>query len=410
MLTTHQQTTISYKIYTPRLQFIRRGSLFAPTLCKKTTRMDKITIYQFTDPTCIWCWGNEPTLRALDYLYGNKIDIEFIMGGLVEDINTLFDTDGNNPHAIENANTRIRENWVAAAKRHGMPISEGNIDLYTERYTSSFPQNIAYEAAKRINPQKAKHFLRRIREATFTEGKRTSQIDVLVELAAESDINPAQFIDEYTYGDAQADFMQDRMTCRRNGITGFPSYLIKSQDTSIILGGYQNLTTFHNIIKRLSNGSIKPRRVGPSLANVMEFINRYQSVYPVEIEVAFGLDKAHTDLMVEELVASGSLISMPIGEGRKLTPSVISSTANARRTKKKPTTTSEFHNEKNNKTMEKKELKATAKAENATIKSATASKAATSTKASGEKCSSKGCATSKSKATTAKKEKQTVKA
>ena len=50
--------------------------------------MDKITIYQFTDPTCIWCWGNEPTLRALDYLYGNKIDIEFIMGGLVEDINT----------------------------------------------------------------------------------------------------------------------------------------------------------------------------------------------------------------------------------------------------------------------------------------------------------------------------------
>ena len=406
MLTTHPQAAISHKICTLSFGMAH----FLRPFLQKYTPMDKIIIYQFTDPACIWCWGNEPTLRALDYLYGNKIDIEFIMGGLVEDINTLFEADSNNPHAIENANARIRENWVAASKRHGMPIKECNIDLYTERYTSSFPQNIAYEAAKRINPQKAKHFLRRIREATFTEGKRTSQIDVLVELAAESDINPAQFIDEYTYGDAQADFMQDRMTCRRNGITGFPSYLIKSQDTSIILGGYQNLTTFHNIIKRLSNGSIKPRRVGPSLAKVMEFINRYQSVYPVEIEVAFGLDKAHTDLMVEELVASGSLISMPIGEGRKLTPSVISSTANAHRTKKKPTTTSEFHNEKNNKTMEKKELKATAKAENATIKSATASKAATSTKASGEKCSSKGCATSKSKATTAKKEKQTVKA
>ena len=56
--------------------------------------MNKITIYQFTDPTCIWCWGNEPVLRALDFLYGDKIAIEFIMGGLVEDITTLFDIEG----------------------------------------------------------------------------------------------------------------------------------------------------------------------------------------------------------------------------------------------------------------------------------------------------------------------------
>lgn len=374
--------------------------------------MDKIIIYQFTDPTCIWCWGNEPTLRALDYLYGNKIDIEFIMGGLVEDINTLFEADGKKPHAIESANARIRENWVAAAKRHGMPIKEGDVALYTERYTSSFPQNIAYEAAKRINPQKAKHFLRRIREATFTEGKRTSQIDVLVELAAESGLNAAQFIDEYTYGGAQADFMQDRMMCRRNGITGFPSYLIQSQNTNIILGGYQNLTTFHNVIERLSGGSIKPKRVGPSLANVMEFINRYQSVYPVEIETAFGLDKPRTDLMTEELLASGSIIATPVGSGRRLMPSVIASSATNHSTKRKPTTKSEVKNEKNNKTMEKKELKATAKAakvENTATKSATG-KAASATKPAGEKCTTGGCATSKSKTPTAKKEKQPVKA
>ena len=380
---------------------------FLRLLTKNTTRMDKIIIYQFTDPTCIWCWGNEPTLRALDYLYGNKIDIEFIMGGLVEDINTLFEAEGNNPHAIENANARIQENWAAASKRHGMPIKEEKISLYTERYTSSFPQNIAYEAAKRINPQRAKHFLRRIREATFTEGKRTSQIDVLVELAAESGFSPAQFIDEYTYGGAQADFMQDRMMCQRNGITGFPSYLIKSQNTEIILGGYQNLTTFHKVIERLSDGHIKPKRVGPSLANVMEFINRYKSVYPVEIEVAFGLDRARTDLMVDELIASGNILPTAIGEGRRLQPTVMASKAVKSTANKKPTPKSESDKAKN-KTMEKKELKATAaKAEHAATKSA-AEKSAP--KASAEKCTTKGCGTSKAKGTTAKKEKQTVKA
>ena len=38
--------------------------------------MERITILQFTDPICIWCWGNEPVMRAIEYLYGDKIKIE----------------------------------------------------------------------------------------------------------------------------------------------------------------------------------------------------------------------------------------------------------------------------------------------------------------------------------------------
>ena len=197
--------------------------------------MSKITIYQFTDPTCIWCWGNEPVLRALDFLYGDKISIEFIMGGLVEDIRTLFNIEGTTTTIIEKANKAIADNWHKASLRHGMPISMERMTLYTEQYTSSFPQNIAYEAAKRIDKERAKLLLRRIREATFTENRRTSQINVLVELALEVGLDAAQFIDIYTYGAAQADFMQDRMKCRRNGITGFPSYLIHENYTNIIL-------------------------------------------------------------------------------------------------------------------------------------------------------------------------------
>ena len=56
--------------------------------------MNKIKIYQFTDPVCVWCWGNEPVVRALDYLYGDKIAIEYVMGGLIEDITTLYDLSG----------------------------------------------------------------------------------------------------------------------------------------------------------------------------------------------------------------------------------------------------------------------------------------------------------------------------
>lgn len=280
--------------------------------------MEKITIYQFTDPVCVWCWGNEPVMRAIDYLYGNKVGVEYIMGGLIEEITTLYDLKGSKRQIIERANAIMAEHWLSASERHGMPVNTRHMALFSERYPSSFPQSIAYEAARRIDATAAKRLLRRIREATFVEARRTSKIDVLIELAAEVGIDAARFIDEYTTGEAQNDFSQSRMKCRRNGITGFPSYLIKNASTKISLGGYQNISTFHTIIGRLSEGKIKPRRLGPSLANVTDFMRRYQTAYPVEIEVTFGLDRDRTDLMIDELIRGGRLTSEQVGNGRRL--------------------------------------------------------------------------------------------
>lgn len=281
--------------------------------------MNKIRIYQFTDPVCVWCWGNEPVIRALEYLYGEKISIEYVMGGLIEDITTLYDLSGPKNTIIERANEIIANNWITASARHGMPVNIEHMSLFSERYPSSFPQNIAYEAAKRINPALAKKYLRRIREATFLEQRRTSQMNVLVELATEVGFDAAQFIEEYTTGSAPGDFQQERMRCRRNGITGFPSYLIKNDSTKIILGGYQNLSTLHTIIGRLSDGKTKPRKLGPSQANIIDFMRRYENVYPVEIEVAFGLDRDRTDLILNQLIMSGKIISANVGNGQRLT-------------------------------------------------------------------------------------------
>lgn len=280
--------------------------------------MDRITIYQFTDPVCVWCWGNEPTLRAIDFLYGDKVGIEYIMGGLVEEISTLYDIKTPRTDIIKEANAIITRNWLAASARHGMPVITDGFELFTERYPSSFPQNVAYEAAKHINKQQAKHFLRLMREATFTQTKRTSQIDVLIDLATKAGFDAASFLDEYTTGHAQTAFSHDRMVCRRNGITGFPSYMIKSEDTNIIIGGYQTLSTFNTIINRLSSGRIKPRRIGPSKNNIMEFIHTYESVYPVEIEVAFAMDRHQANVIIEELISLKKVQFEIVGNSRRL--------------------------------------------------------------------------------------------
>lgn len=282
--------------------------------------MDKIFIYQFTDPTCVWSWGNEPELRAIEYLYGDKVEIRYVMGGLVEDITTLFNLELPKSQIIERANELIASDWLAASAIHGMPVVTKNMHLYSEQYSSSYPQNIAYHAARHIDPAAAKIFLRRMREATLTECKRTSQIDVLIELANEAGLDSAEFINHYTDSNSQTDFVSDRMMCRRNGITGFPSYLIKRADTYITLCGYQKLSSLQSAISRLSRDKIRPRRIGPSLANMMDFIKRYKRVYPKEIEVCFSLDENQTSLMLNTLSQSRRIHTTPVGNSSCISP------------------------------------------------------------------------------------------
>ena len=48
--------------------------------------MEKVRITVFADPTCTWCWGSVPILRALSYRYGGQLEISYVMGGMIEDI------------------------------------------------------------------------------------------------------------------------------------------------------------------------------------------------------------------------------------------------------------------------------------------------------------------------------------
>ena len=55
----------------------------------------KIQVFEFTDPICTWCWGSEPQLRALEFIYPDVLDVDYITGGLVKDIRDFFDPKSN---------------------------------------------------------------------------------------------------------------------------------------------------------------------------------------------------------------------------------------------------------------------------------------------------------------------------
>lgn len=261
-----------------------------------------LEIIEFTDPVCTWCWGSEPVLRTLETRFGNQLKISYVMGGLVKDITSFYDSYndiGGNP---ELSNKNIAKHWVEASNRHGMPVKVEGFKLFTKEHPSTYPQNIAYKAAQMQDETKANRFLRRIREASAAEAKQTNLTEVLVELASEVGLDIAKFLEDFTNGKAEKAFEADLKTTAHHRANGFPSFLVKYGDNLMLLRGYQNYNNIKAVINHLSNGEIKEHEVKSNENSVVNFINKYNSVTPAEIKMAFDLSDVEFEKIQNSLI------------------------------------------------------------------------------------------------------------
>ena len=94
---------------------------------------EKIKLTKFSDPVCIWCWGSEPIYRALETHYGDLLEVEYVMGGLVENITYFYDdriSIGGGD--AEKFNKQVASHWVEAHEMNGMPVSPSKMHLYSD--------------------------------------------------------------------------------------------------------------------------------------------------------------------------------------------------------------------------------------------------------------------------------------
>jgi putative protein-disulfide isomerase len=250
-----------------------------------------LEIIEFTDPVCTWCCGSEPVLRTLETRFGSQLKISYIMGGLVKDITSFYDNYNDIGGDPERSNKNIAKHWVDASNRHGMPVKTDGFKLFSKDQPSTYPQNIAYKAAQMQDEEKANRFLRRIREASAAEAKQTNLTEVLVELASEANLDISLFLDDFTNGKAEKAFEEDLFTTAQYRAHGFPTFLLKYGEKSTLLRGYQNYNNFKAVINQLTNSEVKEVKVLPTEENIIEFINKYNSIAPVEIKMAFDLSE-----------------------------------------------------------------------------------------------------------------------
>ena len=77
-----------------------------------------VKIIYYTDPICSSCWGIEPQLRKLKLEYGNSIEIEYRMGGLLP--NWSYNSGGISKPSD------VAHHWDEVSLYYDMPI-DGNV-------------------------------------------------------------------------------------------------------------------------------------------------------------------------------------------------------------------------------------------------------------------------------------------
>jgi len=122
----------------------------------------RVHLLYFTDPVCSTCWVIQPQLRKLKLEYGDYLEIDYCMGGLLPSWENFQSGGIRTPEDAA-------EYWTRANEKYGMPIYP---DIwYNDPLESSYPPSIAFKAAQMQDTDKAIIFLRRINELLFSKTK-----------------------------------------------------------------------------------------------------------------------------------------------------------------------------------------------------------------------------------------------
>ncbi len=277
--------------------------------------MKEIIITNFTDPVCVWCWATEPVFRALETHYPGKIEFRYITGGLVDNIDNFSDPGNDINAGSDGANAQIMSHWLESADRHGMPIKSEGFNLFSKEYPSTYPQNIAYKAAQIVDVDKADSYLRRIREATYTEGKVTSNLDVQIELAKDVGIDTEALLKVINNGQAEKKFKADLGITYSTGVNSFPSFLVKSaQARQVLVRGFNTFEDFKEIISHLTDGALVAEKVTPSFETLSELMYKHPKLALEEVRQAFDFDsQSDAEEWLEPFIKDGSLVKEEAG-------------------------------------------------------------------------------------------------
>lgn len=163
--------------------------------------INRIKVIYFSDPVCSACWIADPYVKKLLREYGKMIDLEVVMGGLLDDWATLCQ-----PTSDSETRQYLCNLWSSEEKKFNIRLDTTVWE--TTPVKSSIPASVAFYAVGLQGGKKADSFIRNVREMLFLRGKDISQPHHLRSAALEAGIDIQAFNDALLSGEAKNVFDQ----------------------------------------------------------------------------------------------------------------------------------------------------------------------------------------------------------
>jgi predicted DsbA family dithiol-disulfide isomerase len=190
--------------------------------------VSEVHLVYYTDPGDPWSWAMETARRRLQLELGERLRVEYRMGGFAREV--------EDPAAMAAL-------WEQAAARSGARV---DATLWSEAPpASTYPACLAVKAAGDQGDELAARYLRRLREGFAYRIRKLDTTEALVEEAREAGLDAKRFrIDLASNATVEA-FGADLEHMRARGL-GVPALVFSGEGGERTVSGYADYETLRD--------------------------------------------------------------------------------------------------------------------------------------------------------------------
>jgi len=134
-------------------------------------------------------------------------------------------------------------------------------------------------------------------------------------MADEGGLDHDSFLESIQNGKAENAFRKDLAECRRRGVRGFPSFLLRCFGEEILLRGYTPYQTFDLWFRELSRNKLKQKELQAGFPRVFDFISRYGKVAPMEVACVYDMVFEDAQKLLKQMTKKGLVCQKEVGNG-----------------------------------------------------------------------------------------------
>lgn len=202
------------------------------------------------DPMCAWSYGFGPELAALlEGMPGLPVDV--VVGGLLAYNKKVLDMV---------LRTELKAQWEQVAKETNLPFSFDILSKENFVYDTE-PACRAVVAARKLAPAAALYVFHEIQRAFFSEGKDTTQADVLAAVACRAlaeqgyPVDEATFLATWNSDIAVKGANDDFMLTEKWELKSFPTLVLeRGEELDLVTAGYVAMPRLIELLLTLVEG------------------------------------------------------------------------------------------------------------------------------------------------------------